>query len=325
MDTDHPNPDNIKLIYTKKDIASLRQMWDDIFQDRDEFTDYYFDKICNNNKILVAYDGDEAIGMTHLNSYKVKCYDRELDCYYIVGVAVKRKYRNLGIMKKMLSRILDDYKDKNDGFFFLMPKKKEYYTGIGFKPIYSTLSIEGNIMDEDEASEEMEMEFSVSDLFVDDLSEYDVDGVKNIASTVNEKLADKYKVYSIRDKEYMDRMLMEHMCQNGDVGVILNEGDQLAGLFSYEIYDGILYAERIENFEINICDMLKCIVKLAIENACVGFVATIPDEEYDDNILDIPGVDIHTSEGCGIMAYIPDKLNISYEDLKDVSFFDEIV
>ena len=39
-------------------LAEVRQMWDEIFDDPEEFADYYFTEICKQNKILLAYKGD---------------------------------------------------------------------------------------------------------------------------------------------------------------------------------------------------------------------------------------------------------------------------
>ena len=44
-------------------LAEVRQMWDEIFDDPEEFADYYFTEICKQNKILLAYKGDVLAGM----------------------------------------------------------------------------------------------------------------------------------------------------------------------------------------------------------------------------------------------------------------------
>ena len=44
-------------------LAEVRQMWDEIFDDPEEFADYYFTEICKQNKILLAYKGDVLAGI----------------------------------------------------------------------------------------------------------------------------------------------------------------------------------------------------------------------------------------------------------------------
>lgn len=53
-------------------LAEVRQMWDEIFDDPEEFADYYFTEICKQNKILLAYKGDVLAGMIHLNPYEMQ-------------------------------------------------------------------------------------------------------------------------------------------------------------------------------------------------------------------------------------------------------------
>lgn len=319
-----PNKPNISLEYTKKDIKELRQMWEDIFNDPDEFIDYYFEDVCRENKILVAYDGSVPVGMLHLNPYKVTEYNKIVDCIYIVGVAVKRKYRRKGIMKSMIQKVIDDNRNLSPGFLFLMPEEKEYYMGLGFKTIYETLILECNIMYEYQVEERIYKDFETSGLGISNLSDYDEAGLLKLASIIDAHLSKDYSVYSVRDVQYLSKMLTEHMCQNGDVCIIKIGSSDVVGLFSYEIYDGILYAERVEVLAGNVNDIFTCIVKLTLENACVGCVATFAADRMADAQIDIQGLDIQVSEGHGIMAYITND-NISIDDLKNKTFFDEIV
>lgn len=319
-----PNTTNIVLSYTKKDIELIKEMWEDIFNDQDDFVEYYFNNVCKDNKILVAYDGDIPVGMVHLNTYKVNVLGKIEECIYIVGVAVKYKYRNQGIMRSMIKKIIADTNNLGNGFLFLMPEQQEYYTGLGFKKIYDTVTLECNIKYEDEVEEQVEREFEISGLGINNLSEYDEDGVGKIVDIVNDFLSKEYSVYSERTNEYMHSMLMEHRCQNGDV-CIVKSGQDVVGLFSYGIYDGVLYAERVEILAGNVNDMFISALKLALENACVGCVMTIPADKLD-NTVDIHGMELQIADGHGIMAYIPannDKL--TYEDLIGKSFFDEVV
>ena len=89
-------------------LAEVRQMWDEIFDDPEEFADYYFTEICKQNKILLAYKGDVPVGMIHLNPYEMQVEGKKELCYYIVGVAVKPEYREQGIMHRMMQYVLAD-------------------------------------------------------------------------------------------------------------------------------------------------------------------------------------------------------------------------
>ena len=138
-------------------LAEVRQMWDEIFDDPEEFADYYFTEICKQNKILLAYKGDVLAGMIHLNPYEMQVEGKKELCYYIVGVAVKPEYREQGIMHKMMQRVLADMKKDGRAFTFLMPEREEYYESLGFEKVFHTLELDIDIAeleDEDEETEE---------------------------------------------------------------------------------------------------------------------------------------------------------------------------
>lgn len=319
-------PPNIIYEYTKKDINILRDMWDEIFADPDEFTNYYFNSVCRSNNILVAYEGELPVGMVHLNTYNVNVYGKEALCTYIVGVCVRKKYRNKGIMRSMLKKIIADTKTMENSFFFLMPEIKEYYTGLGFQTIYETFTADCGIKNEDMTEESCFKEFHALGLGLSSLSDYDDEALILLADRINESLGSEYNVYSKRDVCYLKKMCDEHTCQNGNVCVIKRGSDDITGLFSYAVYDGVLYAERVELYDMGVNDMLTCIIKKCLENACVGSVITLPYSYIDAVDINIHGMNVMLKAGHGIMAYIKENTKgITYEMLKGSAFFDEIV
>ncbi|MGN0436475.1 MAG: GNAT family N-acetyltransferase [Wujia sp.] len=325
---DYFDINRLELIYSKKDMNKLRAMWDDIFADSQEFTDYYFDNICKENEILVAYYEGEPIGMVHINSYRLRVYGRELDCKYIVGVAVREQYRKNGVMKRMITRIKDDY-SKLSGFLFLMPDNEDYYRGSGFVKIYENWVVEFNILSEDVVEERCYKEYQAGALSVSELTEYDEVALEELARNINEFLDNRYKIYSIRDGKYLNDMLMQYLAENGNVCVVRSESEEIIGLFAFGIWDGMLYAERVEVFNGSIYDMFTCILQTCIDNACVGCVVTVAHDDIKQTLPDIQGLDIQFNEGHGIMAYIaPEmekKFGIKSDDLINRTFLDEIV
>ena len=95
-----------------KELAAIRQMWDEIFDDPEAFADFYFEEKCKNNRILLAYKKEEAVGMIHLNPYMIEIDGTSALCYYIVGVGVKPEHREQGIMHAMMQRVLADLKEE---------------------------------------------------------------------------------------------------------------------------------------------------------------------------------------------------------------------
>lgn len=327
--TDIMYDDNrLKLEYSKKYMDKLRVMWDEMFGDSQTFTDYYFDNVCKDNDILVALYDDEPVGMVHLNSYRLQVFDKCYECRYIVGVAVNKKYREKGIMKKMLSRIKMDYTGK-DKFIFLMPEKEEYYSGLGFVKVYNNWVMEFNILNENTVEELCDRELQAGAFSICPLTEYDDSSLLHLAAEINELLETKYKMFSYRDKNYLMRMLNEHMSENGNVCVVRSESEELVGVFAYGIMDGMLYAERVEIFNGRIEDIIACILKTSIDNSCVGCIVTVAHDDVKDSLPDMQGLDVQIDEGHGIMAYFPEEFErntgIRINDIINKTFLDEIV
>ena len=102
---------NLKFSYiNNKNNSEIRKLWKNIFNDSEEFLDFYFDIIIKKNRILIMEFMDEIIGMIHLNPYKLIIESREYNGEYIVAVCVKEEFRNMGLMKEMFS-LLEEMPD----------------------------------------------------------------------------------------------------------------------------------------------------------------------------------------------------------------------
>lgn len=328
-----PDMPEIKMEYTKEDMQSLRKMWDEIFCDPELFTDYYFEEICKDNLILTAYYGDKLIGMVHLNPYNVYVYGIKKRCYYIVGVAVKQDMRGKGIMKSMLKKALGDMKEEGCLMTFLMPERREYYTGLGFQPIYRTNILEYDIKSMEEFADNYNNIISknTNSLRLELLDKYDYNKLEKLAETINSLLVKRYKVFALRDAKYLKRMLNEHLCQDGNVCVVYDLDMNLEGVFSYDIYDSVMYVDRFELLGGNHRELLMRVLKNSSDKSCSKCIITMPDsvDKYEDEDTDkfpnLVNAAVSSVEGNGIMAYVFDNSQeISVNSLKNNSFFDEI-
>lgn len=97
------------------------------------------DNICEafkNSFYVIAYDGEKMIGFTRAL----------LDGYYYTGiydVIVRPDYQNLGIGKKLVETILEEFKGT---YFFLSytKGKKGFYEKCGFEKINNSMWIPRN-------------------------------------------------------------------------------------------------------------------------------------------------------------------------------------
>lgn len=321
-------------------LREYRKLWDEVFHDPEGFADYYFQHIRGTNKLLGVYMDGRLTGMLHMNPYTLRLADRTADCYYIVGVAVREPMRRQGVMRFMMEQALRDMKSENCPITFLMPKEREYYAGFGFETVYETkvLRIDIERLMKGLGNRECSNIYEIKSM-----SEYRLDELIGLSQEINTCLAEKYSFYVLRNISYMTEMFAEHYCQNGSVGII-REREQLRCVFSYDIYDSVMYVERFEFFDGNILHILREILGFAEEHGCGSIEITVPacqsaciEEGWQEYIR--KGI-IQLEEGRGIMALSLEQDGEKADDedsasgdwqgnyldkMKNVSFFDEIV
>ncbi len=316
------------------ELLQFRSLWDEAFDDPPEFAEYYYRDVCADNKILGAYIGKELVGMIHLNPYRVCMGDVEADSYYIVGVAVKERLQRRGIMRLMMCRVLADMRQWGCPFTFLMPKKREYYSGFGFEPVYETCVMQFGLDDGNDGAamrllKEPEEGKKSNIIDIDILSPGQME---NLAEYINQKLSEQYRFFSKRSAGYLRNMCREHRCQHG--GVILLDREKDLCLFSYDIYENVMYVERFElpvypvTTEI-LCHFVKEILAFAKKYCCKSCHMTVPAHiaamYKAAGMSDAGKEEPRVSAGHGIMALSLSKGTFCVDKMKKTSFFDEIV
>lgn len=301
-------------------MEEYKMLWDEVFADPDDFSDYYHRNKCTKNKIIDYRKNGELIGMLHLNPYTVYAASKIVDCYYIVGVAVKEAYRGRGIMRDMMHRAIKVMRDEGCPFTFLMPKKDSYYTSFGFERIYETELITINDCSG----------CSHGNTFMNlicDLNSCDDKKLESLASYINSSMLRLYNFFSVRTKEYLLDMLAEHNCQGG--GVNCAGYKDIFIIFSYDIYDDCMYVERLEVLAAvspaDAYDIVKNIAGYAYAKGCKRCKLTVAKHFGADVRKNIDCDGISFESAYGIMALSLDEENMDVENMKNTSFFDEIV
>lgn len=151
-------------------------------EDKDEFVNYYYSYVTKDNKILAVEQAGEICSMLHLNPYRLSVNGTEVNAYYYVAVATKENYRHQGMMRSLLCRSLNDIYEEKQPFTYLMPAAKEIYEPFAFRIVYEQKKVELPL-DPEEA---------------------------------NQKLAQMFDVYTLRDPWYVEKMLEEERVCAGD-------------------------------------------------------------------------------------------------------------
>lgn len=123
------------------DFDACRRLWEKVFGDTKEYTDFYFSERAKNGRIYTKSNGKALVSMLHANSYTMldsrhHAFHR---LHYIVGVATHPKYRHRGFMADLLTRALQDMYADKEPFTYLMPADPAIYAPFGFCYIDSKL------------------------------------------------------------------------------------------------------------------------------------------------------------------------------------------
>lgn len=209
----------MEIVYQKeKKPEKIYKMYQEIFQDPEPFAEYYFQDVYPENQVLLACEGEDILGMIHLNPYKVKVGTGTYDLNYIVAVAVQKEYRRKGIMAQMLVKSLCDMQKQHQPFTYLMPADRAYYEPFQF----------AFVMDWKECVTQGERHQVLGEIFPVKQEEY-----SEISAFLAEVLM-QYGVYTIPDERYLGRL--ERECQSGGGGIrkFCHRGE-LLGVFAESI------------------------------------------------------------------------------------------
>ena len=151
-------------------------------EDKDAFVEYYYSYVTKNNRILVMEQAEKVCSMLHLNPYRLSVNGTEVDAYYYVAVATSEECRHQGMMRKLLHKSLNDIHEEGHPFTYLMPANRAIYEPFDFRIVYQQKKVE-----------------------------LPLDPHK-----ANERMAEMFDVYTLRDDWYVEKMLEEERVCAGD-------------------------------------------------------------------------------------------------------------
>lgn len=151
-------------------------------EDKDAFVKYYYSYVTKDNQILVLEQEGEICSMLHLNPYQISVNGVAEDAYYYVAVATKKECRHQGMMRKLLYKSLNDIYQQGHPFTYLMPADKAIYEPFDFRIVYQQKKVELPIA----------------------------------PACANEKMAEMFDVYTLRDEWYVEKMMEEERVCAGE-------------------------------------------------------------------------------------------------------------
>lgn len=99
----HPN---------KEDIKEMKTLWLDSFEDENTDTcNFYFNHIYKEENAYILKNSTEIMAMAFINDWKMILHNKETSVSFLEGVCTKKDYQGCGIMKKLVSHIIEERKD----------------------------------------------------------------------------------------------------------------------------------------------------------------------------------------------------------------------
>lgn len=209
----------MEIIYQEeKKPEKIYKMYQEIFQDPESFAEYYFHDVYPGNQVVLAREGEEILGMIHLNPYKIKTGSKSYNLNYIVAVAVQREHRRRGIMAQMLVKSLCDMQKKHQPFTYLMPANRAYYEPFQFAFVmdWNECEIKG---------EQKQVSGEICSVKQEEYSE--------ISAFLAEVLV-QYGVYTIPDENYLRHLEKECQSSRGGIYKFCDKGE-LLGMFAESV------------------------------------------------------------------------------------------
>lgn len=199
----------------QKEHEKTKALYQEVFStDSEGFVNYYYTEKVKDNQIYVMEDEEKIVGMLHLNPYMLKVNGMDKETNYIVAVATKEEYRKQGIMRKLLTKALNDMYEEHQTFTFLMPAAESIYLPYDFRTVYE--------QNHSYYHEEHEGKgFDIRELRVEECEE--------LAEAMNAHLSMHYQVYACRNKEYFERLQKEYESDGAKL-MLYRKGDDIVDM-----------------------------------------------------------------------------------------------
>lgn len=115
-----------------REIKKTRALYEEVFQDSKEYTDYFYEKAQKEGTAFaVEKDGEVAAEMFLLPKILVSG-DRRIEALYLYGVATKKEYRRQGLMDRLIKEALCCAENSGAELLYLIPVSPVLYERYGF-------------------------------------------------------------------------------------------------------------------------------------------------------------------------------------------------
>lgn len=113
---------------TNKTKPLVREMWQTVFEDSNEFTDIYFSQKYKNENTLIYFEDGKPAASLQMWEYNFSFYGEQIPIYYLAGLATYEAYRRKGYMTELITYAHQVMKERDICLSILIPAEEWLYT-----------------------------------------------------------------------------------------------------------------------------------------------------------------------------------------------------
>lgn len=207
------------------ELEKTRPLYEMVFRDTKEYTDYFYQKIQGEGKAFAAVsDENEIVAELFLVPKLLSCDDKIIESVYIYGAATKEEYRGQGIMKRLMGEALDYAWEKGAELAYLIPVNEKIYEGMGFQTVK-----QGEIHTWELSGKEagMMLKFNLEPVNEGNFN----DGIYQEINSLENEIKEPGEILPFRDREYIADRIRRAGIEGGGVYLLRKRKDyKIAGI-----------------------------------------------------------------------------------------------
>ena len=193
-----------------REKLNITPLYEETFvEDTPEYREYFYEEIVPNNQIAVDIEGEEIRSMVSLIPKSIMIGKAKGHCYYIYGVATREKYRKKGLMKNLMTEVIQSLHKNGELFTYLIPSnadKANIYSKMGFEYVMNKSS---------NKIEELRKKPTHSLV----MRKADYSDISRLAIFAQSMMNERYGIYLTKDKEYFKNIFSLMEAEGGRIDI----------------------------------------------------------------------------------------------------------
>ncbi len=209
-------------------IALSRELWEEEYpEDKEKFTDYYYEWIAKQNHIYLKEKDGKAVAMMHRNPYRIMAAGKCVQASRLAGIMIASvdSYWNKKYLSKLMREVLADSYEEGEPFVFVRPDREEIedFQNAGF---WTVQDQRGSRMDNVywpyvDQEVRQEMAHTLQELTCVRAKYEDLPELTEFSGRV---LREHCAVYAERTVEYFQRVWEEQKAVGGEILLLRKNG-----------------------------------------------------------------------------------------------------